>query len=198
MHKLKGLRMKNIFKNFLFVLVISSLGFWGCSDTLTTEPQDNISVEKTTETNLAKLPALPTELSATKTINGERGGMIVLAGLYRTTQGRLITVAAALFIPPNAFEGTKEITVTTDEELPSLHFSPCMAFDIPLYLNLTFVGFDLRELGLTPWNTKFCYIGDDGTVEEVSNDGVTVNLYRSSLGVQRARIEHFSRFGFTR
>ena len=198
MHKLKGLRMKNIFRNLLFVLVFSSLGFWGCSDSLTTEPQDDISIEKTTESNLAKWPGFPTELSVSKTINGDRGGMIVLAGLYKTTKGDVITVAATIYIPKGVFEGTREITVTTDEELPSLHFSPGMAFDIPLYLNLTFVGFDLRDLGLFPWNTKFSYIGDDGTIEEIPNDGVYVNLHRSSLGVQRARIEHFSRFGFTR
>ena len=190
--------MRNIFRNLLFVLVFSSLGFWGCSDSLTTEPQDSVSIEQTNGSDLAKWPSFPSEISVTKTINGERGGMIVLAGLYKTTKGETITVAGTLFIPPHAFEGTKEITITTDKELPALHFSPGMTFKIPLYLNLTFVGFDLRNLGLFPWNTKFKYIGDDGRTEDVANDGVNVNLNRSSLGVQRARIEHFSRFGFTR
>jgi hypothetical protein len=73
-----------------------------------------------------------------------------------------------------------------------------MTFNKPILLTLNFVGFNLKELGLYQWNTKFCYVADDGTTEEVSNDGIFVNLHRSSLGVQRARIEHFSRFAFTR
>jgi hypothetical protein len=190
--------MKRIFKNLLFVLVILNLGFWGCSDPLLTEPQNEINIEKTTESNLAKWPGFPAELSITKTIDGNKGGMIVLAGLYKTTKGDIITVAGTVFVPKDAFDGTKEITITTDPELPALHFSPSMTFDIPLYLNLNFVGFNLRELGLAPWNTKFSYIGDDGTIENVRNDRITVNILRALLGVQRARIEHFSRFGFTR
>ena len=191
--------MKSIAKNFLLVLLVSSLGFWGCSDSLMTEPQNDISIEKTAQTNPANLPGLiPTELSVTKTINGANGGIILLAGLYINKDGRIITVLATLNIPRGAFEGTREITIATDKKDPALSFSPSMKFNVPLKLNLTFLSVDLRALGLTPWNTKFSYIGDDGTIENVPNDGIRVDLLRGLLSVNQARIVHFSRLGFTR
>ena len=189
--------MKNVFKNFVFVLLLSGLGFWGCSDSLVTEPQNEIAVEKTNETNLAKF-SFPSELSVTKRINGEKGGIIPLVGIYKTKDEKIITTIATLTIPRGAFGGTKEISITTDKSDPVLSFSPEIKFNEPLKLNLTFLGFDLKALGLDQTNTRFNYISNDGRTEAVLNDGIDVEASRGFLSVKRARIEHFSRFGFTR
>jgi hypothetical protein len=189
--------MKNMLRNFVFVLLVSGLGFWGCTDSLVTEPQNEISIEKTNETNLAK-DFNPSELSVKKTINGEKGGVILLAGFYKNMDDKLVTTIATLTIPKGAFEGTREISITADKKEPVLSFSPDMKFSVPLKLNLSFTGLDLKKLGLDEDNTRFNYIADDGKIENVPNDGIDVGTFRGSLTVKRARLEHFSRFGFTR
>jgi hypothetical protein len=189
--------MKNVLKSFVFVLLLSGLGFWGCSDSLVTEPQNEIVIEKTNETNLAKF-SIPSELSVKKRINGEKGGIIPLAGIYKNKDEKVITVITTLTIPRGAFKGTKEISITTDKSDPVLSFLPDIKFNVPLKLNLTFIGFDLKALGLDETNTRFNYIGDDGKTENVINDGIDVETSRGSLTVKGAVLEHFSRFGFTR
>ena len=190
--------MKNMLRNFVFVLMLVGLGFWGCSDSLVTEPQ-NVSVEQTGESSLSKTNgSIPYELSVTKTINGEKGGIVVLAGIYKNKDEQIITTIATLTIPRGAFEGKREISITTDKSDPVLNFSPEQDFKIPLKLNLTFIGFDLKALGLNETNTRFNWIKDDGKTESVLNDGINVEVTRGSLTVKGALLEHFSRFGFTR
>jgi hypothetical protein len=191
--------MKNVLRNFVFVILLAGLGFWGCSDSLVTEPQNDLSIEQTGQASLSKNNgSIPYELSVKRTINGEKGGILVLAGIYKNKDEQIITTIATLAIPRGAFEGTKEISITTDKSDPVLSFSPDLDFKIPLKLNLTFIGFDLTALGLNETNTRFNYIRDDGKIENVLNDGIDVEVTRGSLTVKRAIIEHFSRFGFTR
>lgn len=72
-----------------------------------------------------------------------------------------------------------------------------MQFDNALNLSLVFTNLDLNALDLTH-DVKFVFMGDDGTIELTQNDGVQIQLSIGALQVKNAKIEHFSRFGYSR
>jgi hypothetical protein len=111
---------------------------------------------------------------------------------------KIVNVSATLIIPPGAFEGTREITLIDDYKTTSLYCYPSMSFDKTIYLTLTFVGLDLDELGFTKDNVKFGYIRADGTNDPCVTDGIILSPWHGAVGVVRAQINHFSRYGFTR
>jgi hypothetical protein len=54
----------------------------------------------------------------------KRGGNVTLFKYYITESGWLFYIYAKLDIPEDAFEGTKTITITLDEEFATMHFYP--------------------------------------------------------------------------
>jgi len=136
--------------------------------------------------------------TVTKIINGKTGGVINLTGLHIGLDLRIITVNATLTIPPAAFEGTKSITLIADYQTPGIICQPSMEFDVPLQLDLAYVGIDILGLLFNHDNVFFAYLGDDGTVKPCQYEGIDLNLLGGLLGVRKAKIEHFSRYGFSR
>ena len=216
-NKMKGFGeiMKRI--KLLAITLVLSLGFLSCSDTTLNGPvQDNNSVNYSSEYSnsfqkenpLNKTLGFSDNKVVTKVINGRTGGVINLSAIYKiddslTYKGnksnrQIINVSATLIIPPGAFEGTREITLIDDYKTASLYCYPSMTFDKSLHLNLTFVGLDLAKLGFTTDNVKFGYMRADGSVDPCINDGITLNPLHGAVGVVRARIEHFSRYMFSR
>jgi len=206
--------MKKI-KLFAITLVLS-VGFFSCSDSLLDQQSsgnntDNYSSEHSSQfkqENPEKRDfGYQNNKVVSKVINGRIGGVILLSAIYkidvpfskrRNFDLKIVTVSATLIIPPGAFQGTREITLIDDYKTTSIYCYPSMTFDKSLYLNLTFTGLDLTELGFTNDNVKFGYIDENGTVETCINDGITLNQLKGAVGVINARIEHFSRYAFSR
>lgn len=184
---------------FLLVLLFS-LTLISCSDSILNIPDsinnETSDVSKSRGRNTTERDNPPA--TVTKTINGKNGGVINLTGLYIGLDLRIITVNAKLTIPPAAFEGTKEITLTADWDTPGIICEPAMEFDVPLTLDLLYVGVDILGLLFNQNNVFFAYLGDDGTVKPCEYEGIDINLLTGLLGVQKAKIEHFSRYGFSR
>ena len=206
--------MKKI-KLFAITLVLS-VGFFSCSDSLLDQQSsgnntDNYSSEHSSQfkqENPEKRDfGYQNNKVVSKVINGRIGGVILLSAIYkidvpfskrRNFDLKIVTVSATLIIPPGAFQGTREITLIDDYKTTSIYCYPSMTFDKSLYLNLTFTGLDLTELGFTNDNVKFGYIDENGTVETCIYDGITLNQLKGAVGVINARIEHFSRYAFSR
>jgi hypothetical protein len=165
---------------------------FGCSDSSVFEPE----VPETFNQTYKNPPLIPDMISVTQTIDGSKGGTMVLNGLYKNLSGKVITVSAILNIPKNAFQGTETITISTDSTLAALNFSPAMEFDNPLNLTLAYSGLDLKTLGLTS-DIEFVFMGDDGIIEPTLNDGIKSQHSQGALTVINAKLEHFSKFGFT-
>jgi hypothetical protein len=186
--------MLHKFKLYLTVFILST-AFLSCSDSITNRPATD---ENSTELlNHKLIENGNTQYSVTRTINGSVGGTIQLNAIHNGFL-RIMTVSATLIIPPGAFSGTQDITMTADFSNASFYFSPSMVFDIPLYLDAFYTGLDLNELNLFNNDIIFAYIDDLGNVYPVENKRITVNLLQGLLGVNKAVIEHFSRYGFTR
>jgi len=184
-------------KLLVLTAVVTGLFLFGCSDLVT-----NNSTQPTTPSKqLVKLPAKTglskaSDLSVDKDINGEHGGFLVLHGSYIDANGNDIKTFASLLIPKDAFDGTRNISIATDDEYAGLDFAPHMNFNKPLTLNLTFSGLDLAALGLSYDNVGFYYVDDNGNLISVPYQVILLNFNAGSITVIGAKIDHFSRYAF--
>ena len=208
--------MKKI--KLLAITLILSVGFFSCSDSLLNQPtSDNNIADNSSQYSTSFQKENPQNRNfdylnnrvVSKVINGRVGGVIHLSAIYKSnvstmykkgihSGSKIVNVSATLIIPPGAFEGIREITLIDDYKTTSLYCYPSMTFDKTIYLNLTFLGLDLDELGFTKDNVKFGYIRADGTNDPCVTDGIILNPWHGALGVIRAQINHFSRYGFSR
>jgi len=206
--------MKKI--KLLAITLVLSVGFFSCSDSLLDQQSsgnntDNYSSEYSSQfkhENPEKRDfGYQNNKVVSKVINGRIGGIIQLSAIYKIDMPfykrknfdlKTVTVSATLIIPPGAFDGTREITLIDDYKTTSIYCYPGMSFNKSLHLNLIFTGLDLTELGFTNDNVKFGYIDENGTVETCINDGITLDQLKGAVGVINARIEHFSRYAFSR
>jgi hypothetical protein len=181
---------------FLAVLIFS-FSLVSCSDSILDNPE-NITNEQTSLSKGNNFENDNPLTTVTKTINGRNGGVINLTGIYIGLDLKIITIFAKLTIPPGAFTGTRNITLTADWQTPGIICKPAMQFNIPLTLDLRYIGIDLTNLLFNQNNVFFAYLGDDGTIEPCDYEKIDFNLLTGLLGVRKAKINHFSRYGFSR
>ncbi|GBD88811.1 hypothetical protein BMS3Abin03_02753 [bacterium BMS3Abin03] len=184
----------------LFALLIISLVQLGCSESsnFLTDPAKSYP-------ELVKLPprsssSLSTEtlFSVSKTIQGKHGGTIIIDESYESEDGQTVTIYGKLKIPKHSFQGTKTITMTIDDEFAAVHFEPTMDFNKSLKLDLEFTGLDLENLGFEDGKWDFAFISDDGEIEIVKKKGMSIDISDGELSVEKAKLNHFSRYGWCR
>ncbi len=177
-------------------LLLFTLFLLGCADTpISPITNDNHSYQ------FIKLPkksgmSVETIFSVTKTINGDSGGNIYLSESYVAEDGHTVSLYVNLKVKRNSYDGDATITLTVDDEFAAVSFTPVMVFDKPLILDLTFEGIDLEGLDLTTGNYDFVFIDDDGTTGVVAYNALHVNENQGKIWVIKAKLDHFSRYGF--
>jgi hypothetical protein len=182
----------------ILILLVFTLTLISCSDSILNNPDTN-ETESSSYSNAEKLGLLGnSSTTVIKKINGQTGGVINLSGIYIASNLRIITMNAKLTIPPGAFSGYRNISLTADYQTPGIICEPGMNFNIPLSLDLSYIGLDLLSLLFNPNNVTFAYLGEDGSVVPCEYEGLDFNLLSGLLGVRKAKIEHFSRYGFSR
>jgi hypothetical protein len=134
--------------------------------------------------------------TVSKEIDGNIGGFIYLNKYYIDANGNKIDIEARLTIPTFAFQGTKKITITVDDDYAALQFSPAMTFTKNLKLYTYFSGLDLNSTN--PKNLDFVYIADDESIEILKKKGVKIFPKWGILQVNCVELPHFSRFGWIR
>lgn len=179
----------------LFLILPIVFFFSACSEkNLLNEP-----VSKN-EISFIKLPASNGQLAKTVTfssmINGETGGQILINHSYVTSGGMSVQIFGSLVIPAHAFSGSKNISINLNDEYAVLDFSPSpFQFNLPLKLNLVYGGLNLN--GIDQNKIKFYYISDDGTrTELIKVESNIFNLFTGTIGIVKAELNHFSRFGW--
>jgi hypothetical protein len=180
----------------IYLFAMLSLFVIGCSEQSSVlAPVNNVN---TTEPNWIALPQaegiqINTEWPISKKITGSVGGYIGKSVSYTGTSGK-ITVQARIDFEAGAFEGSQTITMTLSDQNTSVTFSPSMVFLKAATYNVTYTGINLS--GINPSTVKFAYLAADGSVQYAANDGVSVDLATGTLKVSKAKIPHFSRYGF--
>jgi len=188
----------------LFILFLG-ITFLGCSDNLDNSPvATTITAEKLTYSHRSEYgPNTPTGteplLHASQLINGEVGGWLILNENYINSAGREIDVYARVRVLPGAYEGTVNIEMFLNDEDVSLQLFPEMTFNREVRLDVWFRGADLEALGYTESrDVDFAYFADNGDVELIENQKSQVNIRKNKIAVRNAKLNHFSRYGWTR
>ena len=88
--------------------------------------------------------------------------------------------------------------MTIDDQFAAVSFTPEMVFSIPAELNLKFEGINLDTLNVVTGDYDFVYIDDYGNIELVAYNAIHVNESKGKIWVNKADINHFSRYGWIR
>ncbi len=180
----------------MFLLLLLSLVFSACTEkSLVNEPETTGS-----NVSLLKLPQSSGQMAKTlvftKSIDGALGGVIYINSSYVSIEGKNVQISGSLEVPAGAYQGVKNIYITLDDEEAVINFSPSPTqFDVPLKLTLIYKGVNLQ--GIDKNKINFYYISDDGSrTELISSQSIIFNPYTNTLGIVKAVINHFSRFGW--
>lgn len=202
--KMKTILTLSLFSIFLFI---------GCdrSSELTSPIGDsynsNITTQLSDDQSDIRIDTVPIDsdgsndnnLYSSKLINGETGGEIIFVKTFTNDEGKLISLNAALFIPPGAFEGTVNIEMVIDDKDASIDFYPEMNFTKDLSLNFWFIGIDVQALGYTETaEIDFAYFALDGETEIIESNFSGVDITINQIIVLNAQLDHFSRYGWVR
>jgi len=183
-------------KIILTTLLLFAFFLLGCADTpISPVKNDDHSYQ------LIKLPKksgmyIETIFSKTKTIDGDEGGQIRIRKSYVAEDGHIVKIYVKLKVKEDSFDGEVTITLTVDDEFAAVSFSPGMDFDKPVELSLRFEGIDLEELNLTTGDYDFVFIDDQGNTEIVGYNAIHIDESQGKIRVIKAKLHHFSRYGF--
>jgi len=138
--------------------------------------------------------AVENSYTASKSIDGSKGGTVELTQVYKSN-GNWALVTAKLSIPKGAFSGTKVISYTVNTESAGIDFSPSpLSFQKNLSLDLTFTGVDLA--GYDASKLVFAYL-DGSTIVPAKYTYANANIANGLLVVVGAQLGHFSRYGWS-
>ena len=129
-------------------------------------------------------------------IDGTVGGRMILEKYYISEDGDSISIKADLTIPEGAYQGVITITMTVDDHVAFVHFYPEMVFEKELKFSQSFKGLNLENY--ESGKIDFCYLAPDGTIELIKKDGVEIKIKDGQVKVSKAKLPHFSRYGWIR
>ena len=185
--------MKKLISTFAMLLLFAV----GCTDqTNITSPEQSV---QTQEPNwIVSLPSsslgIETSHTASALIDGANGGSVTLKKDVPGGPFGKIQVDSRLVILSGSFSGSMTISTNIDDVNFLTTFGPSYVFNKPLEYTLLLQGLNLN--GVNPANVKFVYQAADGSIHECVSDGVDVDLAKGKLKVNKAKIPHFSRYGF--
>ena len=138
-------------------------------------------------------PEIP-NLEESQIIDGEAGGRIDLNYEYQDSLNNTISIYASLEFPKDAFVGTKEITMTLNNDNGTVSFYPHMVFDNPVDYTIEYRGIDLSSID--PHSVDFIFQNYGGPIEKIYYTELRVDVGSGELDLNKAHLYHFSRYGF--
>jgi len=169
----------------------------GCTDqTSITSPEQTVQTQEPHW--LVSIPSqglgIETIHTASVLIDGAKGGSVNFKGDFPGGPFGKVHVDSRLVILSGSFTGSMVISSNIDDFNLLTTFGPSYVFSKPLEYTLLIQGVDLT--GVNPANVKFVYQAADGSIHECESDGVDVDLSKGKVKVNKAKIPHFSRYGF--
>jgi hypothetical protein len=190
---IKDRKMRKLIALGLFSLLV----FFGCNqESDITSPTGNNTTQEPNWLVSLTPNGLGTETihSASALINGAQGGSVNFKGDFPGGPFGKVHVDSKLVIHSGSFTGSMVISTYIDDVNFLTTFGPSYIFNQPLEYTLLLQGLDLT--GVNPDSVKFVYQASDGSIHECESDGVDVDLNKGKLKVNKAKIPHFSRYGF--
>ncbi len=185
-------------KKIIVLLFVAAIVLSGClPDSSITGPQESIKKYSWVET-----PSNKTTLSVERSfetseyINGEVGGNLGMDESYLSNHNPVV-ITANLFIPQNAFPGTLNIKYVLNDKKATVTFGPHMVFAEDLIFDLRIEGLDFDELS-NPTGIVFAYLDSSNNIVPCEYESLTVDATTGTIAVNKAKINHFSRYGFAK
>ena len=185
-------------KKLITFSLLSFLLFFGCnqdSEILTpveeSSNQDYTFISLPTPTGGLSVETIYT---FSEEISGEQGGIFFNQFSYQGGPFGNVTVQSRLLFPENSFSGYEDITKTYNTDYATMEYGPSMSFNTPVICGLRFYGLDLS--GVDPNTVRFVYIANDGAIEVVEYESISINVASGYIWVKNAELNHFSRYGF--
>jgi hypothetical protein len=184
-------------KYYLVVPILAAFILAGCSkeNSIVGPPSQQTQAKREwIKINTAATLAVENSYTASKSIEGSKGGTINLTQVYKSN-GQWAIVTAKLSIPQGAFSGTKVISYTVNTDNASISFSPSpQSFQKNLSLDLTFTGVNLAGVDVS--KLAFSYL-DGSTIVPAKFTYVNANIAQGLLVVIGAQLSHFSMYGWS-
>ncbi len=179
-------------KKVLLSLVFTTFMFWGCAENTSLTGPEKIESQNTFLKINAEKASLMKKSEVSKTIDGKRGGLI---RINLAAEEDDFGARGWLYFGRKSFDGKKVITVKTDKEYAALDFYPeGIDLNKPARLTVLFKGLDLEENS----DIDFQYIDENGNLAPVDYRKLIVYKKLGWVIVIDARLNHFSRYGFTK
>ena len=137
-------------------------------------------------------PGIP-DLMQSEIIDGVNGGRIEIDSLI-IIENYTIDIRARVDIPSGAFDGITEISMLLNNKIGTISFYPHLNFTQPVELDLKYTGINVSSID--PDSTDFIFQNYNGSTEQVNYDRIKVNTGRKELHLEKAELNHFSRYGF--
>ncbi len=182
----------------LIVLALVVPFMIGCSDSIVNP--DSTAQVNNSQKSWITLPnnpgmAVEDEYSASRVINGDIGGNVLLKINYKSRSSANVIIVAEIDVPAGAYTGDKNITMIINSTNGTATFYPSPeTFNKPLLFNLKISGVELN--GFDPNSIDFEYLAPDGSMEPIQYKKIVVNT--DVLKVEDALIPHFSIYGWCR
>ena len=189
-------------KKLIILLALATIFMFGCQEAdnpLVPEINSIDSNQNIQQPNWITLPksdnmSIEKNFASHRKINGKRGGEIRLKTEYEGGIHGKVKIDAKIKFPKKAFYGQTDIALLIDSQNGLTTFYPHMQFNRAAEYNLKIEGLDLSNVD--PKNIDFVYQAPDGSIEKVKYDKIKVDIKKGYIEVQKAKLNHFSRYGF--
>ena len=182
----------------LFALVFPLI--IGCSDSIVNpNPITQVNNNRKSWITLPENPGMRVEddYSASKVINGDVGGNVVLNIIYKSKHSANVIINAEIDVPAGAYSGNQNITMIINSVNGTTTFYPSPeTFNKPLVFNLDIQGVDLYRVNSK--SIDFVYLAPDGSYQPLEYKKIKVKSDKGELEVDDALIPHFSIYGWCR
>ena len=143
---------------------------------------------------LSKLfPQGLSDMIKSEVIDGFNGGTIEIDNKFIIGDAT-ISIGAKLDIPFGAFTGIKEISMVLNNKIGTISFYPHIVFNEPAEFDLKYTGIDVSDIN--PDSIDFIFQNYNGSTEQINYRKIKVNSLRKEIHLEKAELNHFSRYGF--
>ncbi len=184
----------------LSIAAVLMVLFVGCSKNEDSLINPTSNSNQAVSGDLSKLGLPIKSVSTSKIVNGAEGGFIFISQTVLSSEGREVGVNAQIQIQAGSFTGSQEISMEVDVDNGCVKFYPHMVFSLPCDFNYSLQKMNLSNLGFLSTDKKadFVYFSETGANEYINNEGVSIIFNKGNLQVKKAKLLHFSRYGFIR
>jgi hypothetical protein len=179
-------------KKVLLIVALFGFGIWGCSENANLTGPEKSETQQSFMKVATNNSTMLMKTSVSKVIDGDRGGIV---WINLQSEDKEFGAFGALWFKRGSFDGKENISVSLADGIAALDFEPSgIPLDKAAILTATIKGLDLNDGD----DIDFKYIDENGNLASVDYRRLIVNKRRGWVTVIGAKLEHFSRYGWTR